>query len=118
MFAEPDAAKFARAIFASSASRMSAVNWVEASVRFESLAGGSGAAGFDDLVRRGRIGIELVTAEQGRLARGAYRAYGKRHHRAGLDLGDCFACALAKATGEPLLFKGADFAHTDIVAAI
>jgi ribonuclease VapC len=65
-------------------------------------------------------GIELhdVTAELAETARFAYRRYGRRNHEASLNLGDCFAYALAKATQEPLLFKGADFAKTDIPSAL
>ena len=58
-----------------------------------------------------------VTAEQADAARDAWRRFGKGNHPAGLNFGDCFAYALAKATGEPLLFKGDDFARTDIEAA-
>ena len=62
--------------------------------------------------------IEPVTEAQARIAREAYRDFGKGSgHAAGLNSGDCFAYALAKATGEPLLFKGDNFSRTDIVAA-
>jgi ribonuclease VapC len=57
-----------------------------------------------------------VTEEQVRIARQAYVDFGRGNHRAKLNFGDCFAYALAKATGEPLLFKGADFEQTDIAA--
>ncbi len=60
-----------------------------------------------------------MTQHQARIARAAYRDFGKGSgHPAGLDLGDCFAYALAKDTGEPLLFKGKDFVHTDVVPAL
>jgi len=59
-----------------------------------------------------------VTAAQARIAREAYRDFGKGSgHAAGLNFGDCFAYALARATGDPLLFKGDDFSKTDIAAA-
>ena len=62
-----------------------------------------------------RITIEAVTAEHAQIARAAYRDFGRGSgHPAGLNFGDCFAYALAKATGEPLLFKGNDFAQTDL----
>ena len=48
------------------------------------------------------------------LARDAYLRYGKGRNVAGLNFGDCFAYALAKDSGEPLLFKGDDFTHTDV----
>ena len=64
------------------------------------------------------IEIEPVTLAQVAIAQGAYRAYGRgTTHAADLNFGDCFAYALAKATGEPLLFKGDDFIHTDVAAA-
>jgi ribonuclease VapC len=59
-----------------------------------------------------------VDREQGELARRAYREFGKGRHPAGLNFGDCFAYALATARGEPLLFKGEDFAHTDVEIAL
>ena len=70
---------------------------------------------FDELVHEAQIVIEPVTEAQARIAREAYRDFGKGSgHRAKLNFGDCFAYALAKDTGEPLLFKGDDFAQTDI----
>jgi ribonuclease VapC len=62
--------------------------------------------------------IEPVTVEQAHLARQAFHDFGKGRHVAGLNFGDCFAYALAKLTGEPLLFKGGDFKKTDIVPAL
>ncbi|MGH9579317.1 MAG: type II toxin-antitoxin system VapC family toxin, partial [Terriglobales bacterium] len=69
-------------------------------------------------LRRARIAIEPVTEEQAHIARQAFADFGKGRHPAALNYGDCFSYALAKATGEPLLFKGADFKKTDIPAAI
>jgi ribonuclease VapC len=70
---------------------------------------------FDELVLEAQITIEPVTEAQARIAREAYRDFGRGSgHRAKLNFGDCFAYALAKVTGEPLLFKGDDFAKTDI----
>ena len=68
----------------------------------------------DELVRDAQMRIEPVTAGQAEIARQAYRDFGKGRHKAGLNLGDCFAYALAKEKGEALLFKGDDFRHTDI----
>lgn len=74
---------------------------------------------FDDLIREAGIGIEPVTAAQARIACEAYRDFGEgSRHPARLTYGDCFACALAKELGLPLLFKGADFVHTDIASAL
>ena len=73
---------------------------------------------FDDLIKEAQIIIEPVTEREARIARDAYRDFGKgSSHPAKLNFGDCFAYALAKFTGEPLLFKGDDFAHTDIKPA-
>ena len=83
------------------------------------LVSGAGAgfcAGNDlqDFLAQGGLQVEPVTAEQAELALEAYQRYGKGRHRAGLNFGDCFAYALCKATGQPLLFKGQDFSQTDI----
>ncbi len=97
---------------------MSPVNYIEAAVRIDSLSGSDKGNQFDPMLSD--FGIELVdvTPEQARLAREAYARYGKGNHPAKLNLGDCFAYALAKARNEKLLFKGDDFRHTDIEAAI
>jgi len=119
LFAEDDAPDFAHAIETAEARRMSAANWLETAIRVDM--GGSQIASnaFDDLMRESAVAVEAVTTTQVQLARRAYRAYGKgTGHPAQLNFGDCFAYALAKETGEPLLFKGGDFARTDIKAAL
>jgi ribonuclease VapC len=68
--------------------------------------------------RRAGISIEPVAVEHGELARQTFLEFGKGRHKAGLNFGDCFSYALAKATGEPLLFKGNDFALTDIESVV
>jgi ribonuclease VapC len=68
--------------------------------------------------RRAGIVIEPFTVSQAHLARQAFHHFGKGRHPAGLNFGDCFAYALARHTGEPLLFKGNDFSKTDIVSAL
>lgn len=74
---------------------------------------------FDELVNAARISVAPVTETQARIARAAYADFGKGSgHPAGLDFGDCFAYALAKEADEPLLFKGSDFLHTDVVSAL
>ena len=116
---EPEAAEFARAIESSSARRVSAANFVEAAVIIDASRDPIASRRFDDLVEEAHLAIEPVTAAQARIAREAYRDFGKGSgHPAQLNFGDCFAYALAKATREPLLFKGGDFAHTDIAPAI
>ncbi len=118
LFREPDARSYEEAIAAVSARRMSVANLLEACIVAERR---GGAVAGDDLDRiLERFGIEAVpvTAEQLAAARRAWRRFGKGNHPAGLNFGDCFAYALAEATGEPLLFKGADFAQTDIAPAL
>jgi ribonuclease VapC len=97
--------------------RMSAVSYVEAGVVVDSNRNPVLSRRFDDLLRDVEISVEPVTLNQARIAREAYRDFGKGRHRAGLNLGDCFAYALAKEKGETLLFKGDDFCHTDIESA-
>ncbi|MFZ0760616.1 MAG: type II toxin-antitoxin system VapC family toxin [Candidatus Sulfotelmatobacter sp.] len=96
--------------------RMSAVSYVEAAVVVDSNRNPILSRRFDDLLRDVEISIEPVTLSQARIAREAYRDFGKGRHRAGLNFGDCFAYALAKEKRETLLFKGNDFCHTDIEA--
>ena len=118
LFAEPDAESFAKAISEAEFCRISAANFVEVAIVVATQTGDSGGRQLDAFLRRAGIGIEAVTEEQAHLARQAYADFGKGRHPAGLNFGDCFSYALAKATGEPLLFKGNDFSRTDINAAI
>src|SRR5271166_2854436 len=110
---EPEAETCARAIERSSVRRVSAGNFVEAALIIDASRDPIASRRFDDLMREAQITIEPVTEAQARVAREAYRDFGKGSgHPARLNFGDCFAYALAKATGEPLLFKGNDFAQT------
>ncbi len=118
LFNEADAPIYARAIEQAESRRMSAANFVEAAMVAEKFTGGRAGLRFDALLRTSRIIIEPFTVEQAHLARQAFLDYGKGRHGAGLNFGDCFAYALAKSSGEPLLFKGADFALTDITPAV
>ncbi len=97
---------------------MSAGNLIELSAVVEGQFGIEVAQQCDALLRRAGIVIEPVTVEQAHLARQAFHDFGKGRHAAGLNFGDCFAYALAKITGEPLLFKGNDFKKTDVVSAV
>lgn len=73
----------------------------------------------DEFIKSLGIRIEPVTESQAKIAREAYRIYGRGSgHRANLNFGDCFSYALAEDLGEPILFKGDDFVHTDLVSAI
>jgi len=111
---EPEAARFTRALLRDSVRLISAANLLEAGIVIDNQAGLSAGRRLDRFVERAGIGIEPVTQEQVRIARQAYVDFGRGNHPAGLNFGDCFAYALAKVTGEPLLFKGADFGQTDI----
>ena len=115
---EDDAPLYAGAIAQTSSCRISAANYVESAVVIETLSPIEGTRQFDAFMRLAGITIEPVTAEQAFLARQAYADYGKGRHPAGLNFGDCFSYALAKAYREPLLYKGQDFARTDILPAL
>ncbi len=115
---EPDAEQFAAAIEAAAQRRVSAVNYVEAAAVIDGSRDPIASRRFDDLMREAGVTIEQVSVRQARIARGAYRDFGKGSgHPAKLNFGDCFAYALAKEMSEPLLFKGSDFPHTDIESA-
>ena len=118
LFNEEDAETYARAISEAESRRMSAVNFVEAAIVVEAQTKERGSRQFDAFFRRAGIVIEPVTEEQAHAARQAYTDFGKARDAAGLNFGDCFAYALAKVTGEPLLFKGQDFRKTDLEAAV
>ena len=115
--AEPEAPEFVRAIGASQSRHISAVNYVETAIVIDGGKDAVASRRLDDFFRVSRIAIETVTPKQAELARQAYRDFGKGRHKAGLNFGDCFAYALAKEMDEPLLFKGTDFARTDVEVA-
>ena len=80
----------------------------------EARYGPDGVRDLDLFIAKARIELVAVDADQAHAARTAFRVYGKRYHPAGLDFGDCFACALARTLDDPLLFKGSDFCLTDV----
>jgi ribonuclease VapC len=117
--AEPDAADHAEAIEAAPVRRMSAATFVEAGAVVGRDPDPIVRRQLDALIEAASIAIEPFTEAQARVARDAYRDFGKGSgHAAGLNLGDCFAYALAKTAGEPLLFKGDDFSATDVRPAL
>lgn len=117
--AESDAADMAVAIEKAQVRRISAANFLETAVVIDASRDPIASRRFDELVEAAELRVETVTFEQARIARDAYRDFGKGSgHKAGLNFGDSFAYALAKTTGEPLLFKGDDFSHTDIAPAL
>ena len=116
---EEDAVPFAKALERARRRRISAVNYVEAAAVIDGSKDPIASRRFDDFMREAEIEIVAVTATQAKLAREAYRDFGKGSgHKAKLNLGDCFAYALARESGEPLLFKGTDFAKTDLGSAM
>lgn len=116
--AEPDAAGHAVAIEAARTRRLSAANYVETAAVIDSAGDPVASRRFDELLTTAEIAVAPVTESQARIARQAYRDFGRGSgHPAKLNFGDCFAYALAKETGESLLFKGNDFGHTDIQPA-
>jgi ribonuclease VapC len=98
--------------------RISAVSYVEAGAVIDGSKDAVASRRFDELIDEAQIAIEPVTEAQARIARQAYRDFGKTSgHPARLNFGDCFSYALAKSKGEPLLFKGQDFSRTDVRSA-
>ena len=117
-FGEPELELYVQVIHDAVRCRISAANFVELSMVVEGQIGPEAGRQCDVFFRRAEIVIEPVTVEQAHLARQAFLDFGIGRHPAKLNFGDCFAYALAKATGEPLLYKGDDFSKTDVRAAL
>ena len=116
---EPEAPSHARAIADATICRVSAVSFVKSAVVIDASRDPIAMRRFDNFIQEAHISIEPVTEIQAHIAREAYRDFGKGSgHPAKLNLGDCFAYALAKQSGKSLLFKGNDFAHTDVVPVL
>ena len=113
---EKDAGRFATAFAEADSVLVSSASVAETGIVMLNRHGPPGADKVRALIREAGLQVESVTEEHAELAIEAYETYGKG--RAGLDYGDCFSYALAKATGLPLLFKGNDFSQTDIAAAL
>jgi ribonuclease VapC len=118
IFNEPEESQFAAVLVDAPVLRMSVANWVEAAIVVDSRKDPRAKARFEDLRKMLQIELVPVTVDMAYRSRVAYADYGKGNHPARLNYGDCFAYALAKETGEPLLFKGTDFAQTDIEPAL
>jgi ribonuclease VapC len=115
---EEDGMACARAIANAAIRRISAATYVETAAIIDASRDPIASRRFDDLLHEARFAIEPVTEAQARIAREAYRDFGRGSgHPARLNFGDCFAYALAKAMTEPLIFKGDDFTRTDIASA-
>ena len=111
---EPERSTFNKAIEAADRPLLSVASFLEASMVIEARHGPDGVRDLDLFIAKAGIDLVAVDSDQAYVARAAFRTYGKGRHAASLNFGDCFAYALAKTTGEPLLFKGSDFSLTDI----
>ncbi len=118
LFGEPESETFISLISQDSKRLLSASTALELMIVIESRKGEIGGRDLDLFLHRAKIDIVPFDGEQAELARIAWRRYGKGNgHPAQLNFGDCFAYALSKISGEPLLFKGNDFSETDVVVA-
>jgi ribonuclease VapC len=115
---EPESPQIRHAIEDDPIRLMSAATYLEASMVVEARFGEAGGRELDLLLHVARVEVVAVDREQADVARDGFRRYGKGRHRAALNFGDCFSYALARVSGEPLLFKGQDFVHTDVESVI
>ncbi|MBI4265077.1 MAG: type II toxin-antitoxin system VapC family toxin [Acidobacteria bacterium] len=111
---EPERLAFIGAIEATDSRRMSAATFVEISIVLEARNGAEGLRDLDLFLEKAGVDLVAVDRAQAQVARRAFTLFGKGRHRAGLNYGDCFSYALAMVEGQPLLFKGDDFGHTDV----
>jgi len=114
LLGEPDAELYATAIGTAGSPAMSAISVLESTIVIGSRKREKGLAILESFLRAGRIRIVTFDQAQLAIAKSAWWMYGKGRHPAGLNLGDCCSYALAKASGEPLLYKGTDFRSTDL----
>jgi ribonuclease VapC len=113
-FAEPEAPRIADLLAGPGPKWLSAANYVECAIKLDNVAEGTSIE-LDAFLEEAGVEVVAVTYAQARAARLAHRRFGKGRHPARLNFGDCFAYALSRETGEPLLCKGSDFSRTDIV---
>jgi len=118
LFGEAEAPSFLQALAGPERKFMSAFTRLEASIVVEARKGDTGTQALAELVATSGIDTVPFDTGQAELALDVWRRYGKGHHPAGLNLGDCAAYALARFTGESLLYKGEDFSKTDTVRAV
>ena len=118
LYREADAERYEHLIAATPNCRMSVANALEASIVLEGRGGTEAGLELNAFLESAGIELAPVTLQQLAAARRAWRRFGKGNHPAALNFGDCFAYALAAATGEPLLYKGDDFSRTDIPTAL
>ena len=114
---EPERARFIALLADAADPLISAATLVESSIVMRARTGSSGVMDLDELLAAAAVRVVAVDSAQAVLAREAFARFGKGHAPAPLNFGDCFAYALARASGRPLLFKGEDFQKTDIEPA-
>jgi len=114
---EPERRAFTEAMEAAEHLAMSTATFVETSIVVDARYGTEGLRDLDSLLAIASVELVSVDVEQAHLARSAFLRFGRGRHSANLNYGDCFAYALAKALAEPLLYKGNDFAQTDLSTA-
>jgi len=114
---DDDAGWLEKAIESDPVRLISAASVLEASIVIEARFGAPGGRELDLLLHAAGVDVVSINGEQAELARRGWRAFGKGRHVAGLNFGDCFSYALAKFSGEPLLFTGRDFGRTDVRSA-
>jgi ribonuclease VapC len=115
---EPESPAFRGAIEEDPVRLLSAASLLEAALVVEARFGEAGGRELDLLIHKADIQVVVFDGDQTELAREAWRRFGRGRHPAGLNFGDCFSYALSKVSGEPLLFKGGDFAQTDVTPVI
>lgn len=118
LFGEADQRRYDEAIEAAQTRLISAVTRVELAFVVEGRKGEAGRDRLERFFRLAGLDVVAVTPHHAELAIEAFRRFGRGRHKAGLNIGDCFSYALAKATEFPLLFKGEDFRQTDIIPAL
>ncbi|HWM93287.1 MAG TPA: type II toxin-antitoxin system VapC family toxin [Thermoanaerobaculia bacterium] len=115
LLAEPEAEAFSRAMAGDPKRLLSSLSALETAIVIHARKGPAGVRELDLLLHSAAVTVVSLDADQVLLARAAYEQFGKGHHPAALNLGDCCSYALARSSGEPLLFKGSDFSQTDAV---
>ncbi|HXA76016.1 MAG TPA: type II toxin-antitoxin system VapC family toxin [Candidatus Acidoferrales bacterium] len=116
--AEPERREFLELITQAETRLISAANALETGIVLEARRGEAAGREFDLFLHQAKFDVVSVDSEQMEIARLAWRKYGKGRHPAGLNFGDCFAYALAKAIGQPILFQGDDFKQTDLLPVL
>lgn len=117
LLGESEAESFSQSIAGDSKRLISALSLLEAAIVIHARKGPAGTRELDLLLHAAGVTVVSLDEDQALLARAAYEKYGKGHHPAALNLGDCCSYALSRSSGEPLLFKGNDFSQTDVAVA-